>query len=62
MLMLSRRHGETVVIHTKSGLKVRITATLSHRKGQIVLGFEAADDVHIDREEVYVRKQLEDKH
>jgi len=51
MLVLSRRSGESIVIHDS------ITVTVVEiERGKIKLGISAPDEVRIDREEVALRR------
>ncbi len=54
MLVLTRRCGEAVVIG-KDG-KIRITFLATKGK-QVRIGIEAPEDVNVDREEIFKKKQ-----
>lgn len=58
MLVLARRVGEWVVIPLPDGRRIRIQVTKSER-GMVRLGFEAPDDIEINREEVQDRIDAE---
>lgn len=58
MLVLTRRKTEKLVLHDDTGRKVVITI-LDNRSGQTRIGIEAPNDVQVDREEIYNRKQQE---
>lgn len=61
MLMLSRRIGERLVFYSDKGLKITLVVTsISTRRNAVVLGIEAPQDIHLDREEIYLSK-LEDQ-
>lgn len=56
MLVVSRKNGESVVIHNN------IFVTVLEIKGnQIRLGFEAPDEVPVNRSEIWVKIQKEKK-
>lgn len=55
MLILSRRPGEKIIMCTKDGVKIVLTA-LERHTGQIRFGIDAPAGVSIDREEIYIRK------
>jgi len=58
MLVVTRIPGEELIIYTDEGLEVVIV--LHGIKGQQArIGIKAAKEVHIDRREVFERKQLE---
>ncbi|QEY16004.1 MULTISPECIES: carbon storage regulator CsrA [unclassified Cellvibrio] len=54
MLILTRRIGETLMI----GDEVTVTV-LGNKGNQVRLGINAPEDVAVDREEIYQRKQRE---
>jgi len=56
MLVLSRKHNESVVVGGTNGLDdaVRVTV-LEIDRGQVKLGFEAKKEVSVHREEVWDR-------
>lgn len=56
MLVLTRREGESVVI--SGGIRVTV---VKMRKGRVVLGFDAPDDVRIHREEYLVQQEKVEK-
>lgn len=58
MLVLSRRPREELVIHTDTGFKVTVVV-LGIIGNQVRFGIDAPKEVHIDRREVWDRKQLE---
>jgi carbon storage regulator len=58
MLLLTRRPGEDLIIYTDDGLMITIGVHSMHG-GQVKLGIEAPQHVHIDRKEIYARKQAE---
>lgn len=54
MLVLTRRCGESLVIGKEGNIRVTFLAT----KGkQVRIGIEAPDDVNVDREEIFLKKQ-----
>jgi carbon storage regulator len=55
MLILSRRPGEKIILYTDEGLKIVLTA-LERHTGQMRIGVDAPVGVHVDREEIYIRK------
>lgn len=55
-MCLTRRPGEDVVIYTDDGLMITIAVTDIHG-GQVKFGIKAPDHVHIDRKEIFLRKQ-----
>ena len=57
MLLLSRRIGESILI---DGNKIKITI-VDVQGCQVRLGIEAPKDVSVDREEIAIRKQNEDR-
>lgn len=62
MLALERLEGETIVITFPGGTEARVTVIgVRTRRGRPVvrLGFEAAREVVIDREELYEAKRRE---
>lgn len=54
MLILTRKIGETLMI----GDEVTVTV-LGNKGNQVRLGINAPEDVAVDREEIYQRKQRE---
>ena len=62
MLILSRKIQESVVIESPEGAAglIRITV-VSIRGGRVRLGFEAANGVAVDREEVWEQRQAVDR-
>jgi len=56
MLILTRRPHESI----RLGSRIRITV-LGFKGNQVRIGIEAPPDVTIDREEVWERKQLENR-
>ena len=52
MLILSRYKGQKIIINNGE-----IIVTVIQDGAQVKLGFEAPDDVTIDREEIFNRKQ-----
>lgn len=56
MLVLTRRVNEKLVLHMDNGLKVELVVLGSHGR-QVRLGVKAPQELHVDREEVYLRKQ-----
>jgi carbon storage regulator len=56
--MLTRRPGEDLVIYTDDGLLITIVLHSIHG-GQAKFGINAPQHVHIDRKEIYLRKQAE---
>lgn len=58
MLILSRYVQESIILHTDEGLKITILVT-DYDRGQIKLGIDAPKGVHIDRKEIWLRKQAE---
>lgn len=58
MLVLARRLGESLVIYTEEGLKITVVVK-AFQGGEVRLGVEAPLNVHIDRKEIYLRKQAE---
>ncbi len=57
-MVLSRHEREDIVITTRDGSRVRI-AVVEIRHDKVRLGFEAPDDVTIDRMEVHQSKMQE---
>jgi carbon storage regulator len=53
MLVLSRKTSENVIIGAAGGITVKI---LSVKGNNVKLGFEAPENIAIDREEIFVRK------
>lgn len=58
MLVLSRKPSENVIISTAGGIKVYI---LSVKGNNVKLGFDAPENIEIDREEIFDRKHKERK-
>jgi carbon storage regulator len=58
MLMLTRRPGEDLIIYTDEGLMITIGVHSLHG-GQVKLGIQAPQHVHVDRKEIYTRKQAD---
>ena len=58
MLVLSRHRDETIVVTTPSGEVVNVTV-VDIRGDKVRLGFQAAPDVTIDRQEVWAAKARE---
>jgi carbon storage regulator len=58
MLVLSRKASENVIISTAGGIKVSI---LSVNGNNVKLGFEAPENIAIDREEIFERKRKDRK-
>ena len=56
MLVLVRKLMERIIITTPSGERIAVTPVAIDGK-RVRLGFEAAEDVVIDREEIDARKQ-----
>jgi len=56
MLILTRRIGESIVIGSDGNIA---TTVLGVKGNQVRLGVEAPQDVVVDREEIYNRKQAE---
>jgi len=57
MLILSRKIGEEIIIGNKDNpeyVKIAVTKMIG---GRVYLGFEAANDVRIDRKEIFESKQ-----
>ena len=54
MLILTRKPAETLVI--SGGIRVHV---MSVNGNQVRIGIEAPNDVEVDREEIYLRKQQE---
>ncbi|RMH50200.1 MAG: carbon storage regulator [Zetaproteobacteria bacterium] len=54
MLILTRRVGEAITVGDQVQIKV-----LSIKGGQVRLGVDAPQTVHIDREEVYQQRLIE---
>jgi carbon storage regulator len=60
MLLLTRARNQSVILHTDDGLKITVTIVEAGPQGrQVKLGIEAPRSVHVDREEVFLRKQQE---
>lgn len=53
MLVLSRKTSENVIISTAGGIKISI---LSVKGNNVKLGFDAPENIEIDREEIFERK------
>jgi len=58
MLVLSRRPREELVLHTDDGFKITVMV-LGITGNQVRIGVDAPKEVHIDRREVYDKKQAE---
>jgi len=58
MLLLTRKHQESVIITTSDGV-IKITALHGKSPNQIRLGFDAPKEISIHREEV--QKKIEKK-
>ena len=58
MLLLTRRPGEELLLYTDDGLMITVRVVYLH-DGQVKLGIKAPPNVHVDREEVYLRKMAE---
>ena len=56
MLMLERRDGQKIVINDNIILTVKIVSG-----GRVKLGFEAPENIRIDREEIHERRKLDAK-
>lgn len=56
MLVLSRKAGESVLLHLRDGrtVNVKVTEIVTRRNSRVKLGISAPDDVLILREEVPV--------
>ena len=57
MLILSRRHGQSIRIDERISVRV-----LTIRPRAVELGIEAPTWVQVDREEIYQRKRLNGRH
>lgn len=55
MLILTRRRGEKVMIDN-GNIEVTMLGT---KRGSVRLGFSATKGVDIDREEIFIKKQIE---
>lgn len=55
MLVLTRRAGEQVFIN-KGQIQIKV---LHIRNGNVALGIKAPNQIEVDREEIYYRKQEE---
>ncbi len=55
MLILTRRPGEVIVIGDDGPNQVRVTVLDLHRD-KVRIGFDAARDIDVDREEIRKRK------
>lgn len=58
MLILGRRLDERIIICLPDGRRVTVTFVGMSHGGQVRLGFEAPEDVEIDREEIRRDKDL----
>ena len=58
MLILSRRVNEELILHTDEGLKITVVICQFHG-GQVRIGIDAPDHVHVDRSEIYDRKMAD---
>ncbi len=58
MLVLTRRDGESVLID-KGRIRIQV---LYRRNGRMALGITAPLDVEVDREEIFLKKQIENAH
>lgn len=58
MLILSRRPEESVILWTDDGMTISVTVLPGHGY-QVKLAIDAPKHVHIDRAEIYAKKQLE---
>lgn len=58
MLVLSRRRGESLILYTDAGLKIKIVMgdQLGNQRRLLI---DAPMEVHVDRTEVYHRKHPE---
>jgi carbon storage regulator len=54
MLLLTRKQGEKIIIDDDIVITV-----LNIGRGQVRIGFEAPEDVEINRQEIYERKRKE---
>jgi carbon storage regulator CsrA len=57
-LTLGRKLDESIIIYTDEGLVIEVQLTAIHA-GQARILIDAPTSVHIDRKEIYLRKQLE---
>jgi carbon storage regulator CsrA len=55
MLILRRKRGQAVVIHGQVKIIVKV---LRQENGEVTLGFEAPVNMSVDREEVYLKKEV----
>jgi carbon storage regulator CsrA len=56
MLVLSRKIGQRIFIRTSSGEEIRVTVT-KMRGDVAAIGFEASENIVIDREEIALEKE-----
>lgn len=52
MLVLGRKTGESVVLELPDGSEIEVSVIEINGRGQVRLGFDAADDVIISRSEL----------
>ena len=60
MLILARRRGEEIIVHTDDGFMIRILVT-DVRGSLVKIGIAALAHVHVDRKEIWLKKQAEKK-
>lgn len=58
MLILSRRPEENLILHTDDGVVITVKV-VGFQRGHVRLGIQAPQHVHVDREEIYLRKLAE---
>lgn len=61
MLILTRRIGEAIVLGTEGEIVVSV-GRIDLTEGTVRLGIMAPNDMPVDREEVWYRKQREKRH
>lgn len=60
MLSLVRKKGQKIRIYDDEGLNIEITVKLLRNK-RVTLNIEAPQEIKIDREEIYVKKHLQEQ-
>ena len=58
MLLLTRRPNESIILWMDDGTTISVTVLPGHG-GQVKLAIDAPKHVHIDRNEIYIKKLVE---